>query len=373
MKPRRRLRRGHEEGPRGASSGLYAGCIDGIGCPKTPDQKTKPRTFIRPWGKISQQEIPVPFVNVPTAEEYNRAAKSAFFAGWNELFHLIADFEHFFQDEKPNTPKWRSERARYYSHSTAEIEKVCLLASQASELALKAKICEVSPYLLLLGSDVKFKVAVSDVDFKDLRTLDAVDLVLTVNSVSTAKLTPQFADRFNELRTWRNKIMHQGTASVALDPKEIACSMAEQYAELWPEGRFVNEWAAYLSTTRSSFFHDHKWSTPHMELAEMFDVFFKTLETGNIASLTGIKPKNKRRYLCHECQYRGSIDHSGLDPSELLTCYLETPDSLRCLICEDVFSVHRNDCVEDNCKGNVISAAGDYEGMCHTCGGDQPG
>jgi len=313
----------------------------------------------------------MPFVNVPTSEEYNRAAKSVFFAGWNELFHLIADFVRFYDGEEPETAAWLEERSRYYRHATAEVEKVCTLACQASELALKAKICEVSPYLLLLGSEVKFKASSPNVDFKDQRTLDATDLVVTVNSVCAKTLSTRFAERFNELRTWRNQIMHQGTAAVALDPKDIAGAMAEQYSELWPERKFVQEWTAYLSTTRSSFFHDHKWSTPHMELIEMFDAFFQTLEDRHIRGLTHLKEKNTRRYLCHHCLYFGSIDNSGLSPSELMSSYLENPTTLRCLVCDETYDVIREKCVEEECKGNVISATGDYEGLCHTCGSEQ--
>lgn len=313
----------------------------------------------------------MPIVNVPTAEQYSRAAKSAFFAGWNELFHLIADFERFFEDAAHGSPDWLDQRRQYYAHAKAEVETVCTLACQAAELALKAKICEVSPFLLLLGSDIKFKASITQVDFTDLRTIDAVDLIQTVNAVCSQQLSPQFAAKFDQFRQWRNKIMHQGTTAVALDPMDVARAMADQYAELWPQRDLIAEWLSYLSRTRSSFFHDHKWSTPHMELVEMYDAFFNTLADRQVTRVTGLQEKNTRRYVCHECVYAGSLDNSGFSQSEFMTCYLEDKSTLRCMACTGQFAVVRHDCHNDTCKGNVICASGLYEGMCHTCSGAQ--
>ena len=61
-------------------------------------------------------------------------------------------------------------------------------SSSRNELALKAKICAVSPYLLLLRSEPKFSAKVRDIDFSEFRTLDAVDLppVIVGNSIRLA-------------------------------------------------------------------------------------------------------------------------------------------------------------------------------------------
>lgn len=238
--------------------------------------------------------------NIPTFEELDSAAKSAFFTGWNELLHLISDFVRFYEDAEPQSELWLSERQRYYHNCAAELGQICTWAGQANELALKARICRASPDLLLLGHDTKFRTKGSLADFADQRTIDAVDLIQTVNAVSDVQFTTTFSERFNTLRHWRNKVMHQGKTNIAFDPDDMARLLADQYAELWPERLFFRDWMTHISQTRHSFFHDRKWSTPHMELIEMYDVCLETLGGTQIKAVTGLKAKNTRRYVCHE-------------------------------------------------------------------------
>lgn len=84
-------------------------------------------------------------INIPTANHFEQAAKTAFFAGWNDLLHLISDFELHREREPDAAEDWDDERKRYYAHCKVELEKVCSWAGQATELALKAKICARAP------------------------------------------------------------------------------------------------------------------------------------------------------------------------------------------------------------------------------------
>ncbi|KQW77851.1 hypothetical protein [Ensifer sp. Root127] len=302
--------------------------------------------------------------NIPSPEKYERAAKNVFFAGWNDLLHLITDFERFRSDESHIADDWAAERERYYQHCHVELEKICFWACQANELALKAMICEVSPFLLLLGTETRFKASKPEIDFSDLHTVDAVDLPNIVNAVSNRSLSAKYVERYGLLRRWRNKITHQGTADTAFTPADMVALMSEQYGELWPEKRFVADWMRYLSGTRLSYFHDGKWSTPSMELCEMLDTFFATLTSGQLKTLTG-RAKGARRYVCHRCFWDGSLGRA-YDLSEFRTAYVEK-DSLYCLVCEETYPVRRADC-GSGCQGNVISAAEEFDGLCHTCG-----
>jgi hypothetical protein len=298
-------------------------------------------------------------VNTPTPAQLDDAAKTAFFAGWNELMHLIADFETYHNLEPKQA---HEERQEYYEHCSADLEKVLVWASHANELALKAIICAESPYLLLLGTDTRFKATGADIDFTELRTIDAVDLPTTVNAVSPSSLSPQFISQYSQLRTARNKHTHQGTAGTAFAPEDLIDLMAFQYAELWPGGRFLADWMSYVSRTRFSYFHDGKWSTPHMEIAETFATFCGHLKDGQTKALLGVSKKT-RRYVCHHCYYEGSLGRSGAHVSEFYTAYLKAKTSLYCMLCEETYEVDRENCSDVNCPGNVISGEG-----CHTCG-----
>jgi hypothetical protein len=76
----------------------------------------------------------------------------------------------------PSQEGWEDEWNDYLTACQPELQSVCSVISHSNELALKAKICKVSPFLLLIGSDFKFGQSQKDINFSDLRTIDAVDL-----------------------------------------------------------------------------------------------------------------------------------------------------------------------------------------------------
>ncbi len=301
--------------------------------------------------------------NLPTAEQLDESAKTAFFAGWVDLMRMISDFENYSQ---MSIAHQTAERAEYYRHCCAEIDKIYFWASQSNELALKAMIVKVSPYLLLLGVDNKLKGSVKDIDFTELRTLDAVDLLAVVSTATERQLAPEFRELFTAFRTRRNKIAHQGKADDRDDPLTLVALMARQYGTLWPDHRFLRDWFTYLSGTRHSYFHDGKWSTPHMQLYEILSPFFNHVRDGHMKALTGISRKT-RRYCCLKCYSDGSLDRMGALETEFRTAYLSDNSHLSCLLCEEAFEVSRIKCSSHSCKGNVI-ATGDWEGACHLCG-----
>jgi hypothetical protein len=107
------------------------------------------------------------------------------------------------------------------------------LIQQSQEIGLKAKVCAVSPFLLLLGSDVRAWPG-SNADFAGFRTLDASDLVKVVNSICGQPLSSQFADLYELVRGNRNRIYHQGTFGDRLDLIVLLSILVTQYHELYP-------------------------------------------------------------------------------------------------------------------------------------------
>jgi len=305
--------------------------------------------------------------NIPEPSDFDRAAKASFFSAWNELMHTLADFDMVFPLGEDSKDGWAEEREEYFEHCQAELEKIISQTAQANELALKSRICEVSPFLLILGTDPKFKITQDSIDFSELRTVDAVDLPGMVNSLCANKLSDSFNTRYSKVRKLRNRISHQGAAGSKISPVDLVSLLCEQYADLWPEKRFLKDWHEYLSSTRFSFFHDGKWSTAGMEMIEMLEVFFEKATSGQIKSLTGYE-KNKRRYACGNCYYNESIGNTGDGMENYRAAYLVSETVLRCQICGGESSVLREDCKSPDCKGNVIGDNAEDAGMCLTCG-----
>lgn len=305
--------------------------------------------------------------NVPTAQDLNKSALTAFFAAWHPLIQLFDDFNQSFGLEDPN---FSDELEEYYEHCQAELETIYALAAQASELALKARICEVSPFLLLLGQGASFGETDLDIDFSELRTIDAVDLPNAVNAICASKVSDQFKQRFTDVRRLRNKIAHLGGAGKDSSPRDVMRLLVEQYAELWPDARFLNNWINYIGSRRYSFFHDGKWSSAEMEFADIQETCFSLLSKGEFKKLIGF-PKGQRRYICHECIYTGGLDGHDMGNGDLSTAFLINDSTLQCQLCAETSEVVRKNCEEDDCKGNVISIGDPYPERCHTCGQDQ--
>lgn len=311
-------------------------------------------------------------INVPTEDHYDSVAKNSFFSGFIELFALFNDFNRYFEDT--DGTDWAEERNEYYAKCQVELEKICVFASQACELALKSRICAVSPYLLLLGNEPRFKASQKDFDYTEFRTIDAVDLPSAVNALCPELLSDAFIQRYNQLRKLRNKITHLGIAGTPFDPDELLSIMIEQYAELWPEHRLLSDWCSYLSGTRFSFFYDGKYSSAGMELTESLRTFYAKLSKGQFNTLFGV-PKSKRRYACLNCYDDESLARGIHSYEEFDVAHLIDKNTLQCFLCRECYTVTREKCCAPGCKGNVLSSESAFEGICHTCGShrDDPG
>lgn len=305
--------------------------------------------------------------NVPTSQDLNKSALTSFFAAWHPLVQLFDDFNRTFGLEDP---VYAEELADYYEHCQAELETIYALAAQASELAMKARICEVSPFLLLLGNGASFSETSENVDFSELRTIDAVDLPNAVNAICPTKVSGRFKQIFTEIRKLRNKIAHLGGAGKASDPRDVMRLLVEQYAELWPDPYFLKNWIEYIGSRRFSYFHDGKWTSAEMEFAEIQGTCFSLLSKGEFKKLIGF-PKAQRRYICQNCVYAGGLHRNDMGTGDLTTAFLVKPDKLLCQLCTETTTVERKPCSEDDCKGDVISIDEPFPEQCHTCGMDQ--
>jgi len=243
------------------------------------------------------------------------------------------------------------------------------LISQSDELALKAKVVEVSPFLLLLKSDVKFSTAPSDIDFSDFRTLDAVELPGAVNRICEEPLTEKFIQTYHRIRSLRNKISHLGQSGTALNPDELLNILIFHYTELWKNRAWLEDRVIFASQTRDSFFHGLGDLSAYSEVMHELPYIFQSISDSHFRKLFGYS-RSRRRYLCNVCIGEANYDNADFDLDECKTSFLdETGTNIHCIVCGGSFKVARIKCTETECKGNVIGDNGDeYAGKCHTCG-----
>ncbi|MFX7845385.1 hypothetical protein ABTK14_24310, partial [Acinetobacter baumannii] len=73
-----------------------------------------------------------------------------YFSAWSSLIYIRAHFDETFppgEDSRPEKGDWAEEWAEYIEGYQPELQAVCSVIQQSNELALKAKVCAVSPYL----------------------------------------------------------------------------------------------------------------------------------------------------------------------------------------------------------------------------------
>jgi hypothetical protein len=208
-------------------------------------------------------------INIPSANDLNDVALRLYFSAWDSLMTILWDFDQAFgtnEDENYEEGVWGEERSEYLRACQPELQSICTLIQQSNELALKAKVCDVSPYLLLLGNDAKFSTTPKDFDFAEFRTLDAVELPAAVNSLCKDPLSDHFIQTFNLIRSLRNKIAHLGLSGKVFHPHELLHILVSQYSELWKGRLWLHDRVDFASQTRSSFFYDYKYTSPHMHV-----------------------------------------------------------------------------------------------------------
>ncbi|SJM34046.1 hypothetical protein [Mesorhizobium delmotii] len=313
-------------------------------------------------------------VNIPTSGSLDDVALRLYFSAWSSLINMMDDFELAYEVEfdPAEDDGWAEERLGYLEACQPELQSICAIIQQSNELALKAKVCKVSPFLLLLKSDPKFSKNRGDIDFSEFRTLDAVDLPSAVNSLCQTPLSDKFIQTYNLIRSLRNTIAHLGGSSKKFEPKELVGILAFQYPELWKDRLWLKDRVEFASQTRTSYFHDYKYSSPHMEVMHELPTTVAVLGKAEFKTLFG-EAKSKRRYLCHHCIDAANTRYADLDLDACKTAHLDKDGkSIHCLMCNGTFPVVRKSCEAGGCKGDVISGdEGLYPEKCHTCGQDQ--
>jgi len=298
--------------------------------------------------------------NVPTSEDLNKVALRLYFTAWTSLIGIAADFDMVY----PEDGEWSEEKTEYLNSCQSDLQSCCTLMQQSNELALKARIAEVSPFLLLFRNDRKLSAKPEDIDFSDLRTLDAYDLPRAVNSFCERPLSEAFVTDYEAVRSLRNKIIHLGSVDQHFDPDALLKLMTRQFIELWPGRGWLAERLKYARGSRLAFFDDGKWSSAEGDVLAELSQTLERFTKSEFKKLIGFE-KTRRRYLCPACVYNSHIRNTTIDLSECKSAFLiSNAGVVKCVMCEQEHQITRETCGIEGCKGDVISNC-----MCLTCGG----
>jgi len=271
-------------------------------------------------------------VNIPDYEGLNNAALSQHFFAWEKTQNIISAFQESYPDEK----FFSEEREEYIQQCQRDLRVYYSVIQQSNELALKAKLCKVSPFLLLLGGETKFKSSEKDIDFSSLRTLSAIDLVGVVKSLTSEELSDKFVSLFSDL--------------------------------LWPDRNWLSDRASFGTDGYEAYFDDGKHFTILGSVIREWSDTNKLISKGEFKKLFGIT-KSKRRYICFNCISETERGWNDWDSKSVGLAHLISKTKLQCLLCENEFLVERQPCSKGvKCKGDVIAHSTEASaGSCHTC------
>ena len=226
------------------------------------------------------------------------------------------------------------------------------LLQQGVEFLLKARIAEVSPFLLLDRSvrDWPRDSATVSTRFAEFRTVDAQDLVRIYNTVRNERLDSAFAQRIDEQRKTRNAFIHSIDKSHRHRPDSLWTTILDVSHFLIGPVRWFAIRRKYLESTPASVaFSTDQVST---ELAWEATKLLETLKPAEQALYLGLAPK-ARRYICYPCAVECS--DAGLQPKTAqLRPNSPKSTSMYCFVCDQPQEVERNDCQSPGCRGNVI-------------------
>ena len=275
--------------------------------------------------------------------------------------------DEVFQPEASD--EWQQERSEYLEFAQEDLQATLAIVQQSNELALKGRICEISPFLLILDSDLPLSALPKDIDFADLRTMDAVDLPKAVNSLCAKPISGWYLQHYGKLRLLRNQYTHLGKANVNLNPRKMLVEMIDQYLALWPTRAWLKDRVDFISLSRRGFFDDKNWS-PRQEVMYELPYDLEIIKPVQFKKLFGVS-KSQLKYICHSCCDDWAIQRNGPWPSESKTAFFDGPKkAVHCLMCDSDFDAVPKSCPLGACSSK-LAAPDNAEfgaGACFMCG-----
>ncbi len=174
-------------------------------------------------------------IDVPTGDDFKSAGIDFLNLAWDTLISLstkLKDAEYFYNvyysDENEEVIDQLSSE-QYWKQAQRPLSTALSLIQQGTEFLLKGHIATVSPYLLILGdpSNYPSKSHERNIRFSEFKTIDAQDLVKVYNTVSTGRLPDNFRQRFEDLRSKRNIIMHTVDPELYIKTKNLFVEILE--------------------------------------------------------------------------------------------------------------------------------------------------
>lgn len=285
--------------------------------------------------------------DVPRHEDFLNIGSDHLQLAWDQVADLLTDLADGFDDYDQDT------KDEYWNASRRILLTALTIAQQGVELTLKGYIAKVSPYLLIQNPAGKLPgpSAESDLSFAEFKTIDAQDLVKMVTAFTGTSLSEPFQRRFEELRRWRNQIMHTIGEKISIEPAQLVEIILEVHGELFPNNHWPTDRIRFLE--RSPVAHLGADDFTRNRVCWELELVLDLLKPSKVKKLLGID-KKQRRYSCPKCLSEANRDGGFEHRLAVLTPKSPKATSLFCFVCNETFPVKRESCENSECEGNVF-------------------
>lgn len=303
-------------------------------------------------------------IDIPTHDDFQTSGITFLNLAWDSVQEIL------FTVDESEIEQWDTDgdmSDEFWASAQKPLMTALALVQQATELLLKGKIADVSPYLLISGDPRNWPRGCdkSDTSYADFRTIDAQDLIRVYNAVANDRLEDTFISTYEDLRRTRNRIMHSVDKKFRTTPKEIIVTILEVVHHLVKPCCWIEKRRNYLENHPNAIAY---WSTDHVEGTIAREILFvaEMVVKSKFQQYFGVDLK-KRRYHCPDCNYQCG-DFSIQPQLAQLTPNSPSSTTLHCYLCGVDRTVNRKKCAVEGCKSNVIDAEEDF---CLLCLGEQ--
>ena len=267
---------------------------------------------------------------IPTASDLHRTAINWMNLAWSSTIECLNEVREWreYQEEREANPVGLPSRVETLIKAQRfRITNAVSLLQQSLELFLKAKVAEVSPFFLISGDPRAWPKPDKNnvLDFSEFRTVDAVDLVKLVNTVSKEALPEKFVEQYNKLRIDRNKIVHLDTGNMVFESTVVLLQILGAHAALFPGQnwqRFRQENFTPKSTHEDDEYElDYSYDSYLTEIAIMLE----NLQPAQLKAFLGYT-KGGRRVDCPNCEnlttkhYAGGRQYAQINKDKSIYC-----------------------------------------------------
>jgi hypothetical protein len=277
-------------------------------------------------------------IDVPSHDELRETAIGWLNLAWEVTIETLVSFKEtvsYLEEDLDEEPPVRA-RDVYWHDKRYKLNNAVALLQQSIELLLKARIAEISPYLLIAG-DPHTWPKIDDngeVSFLEFRTIDASQLIRVAGIATASQLPSDFKAFFERVRIQRNKIAHLNAGNMRIEAHKILVDILTAYKFFYPDDNWVEFRKKYMvSTGEYSVVFAYQDDVTHSNFLYELDAALSSLENRYTKAFFGFDKRKKARF-CPNCKSL-QADWDDRDPDFVQD---RTDGNLGCAACGMTFT-----------------------------------